>query len=78
MMTKTERVLSIYDELLAGQIITKKAEAGRYQVDDRTIQRDLKNIRRHLEHSRFRTDMKMVYDRKMKGYAIKAKDCRKQ
>ena len=70
-MTKTERILSIYDDLLDGQILTKTVEAERYQVDDRTIQRDLQDIRLHLKRSRYAKNLKLVYDRKRNGYEFR-------
>ena len=42
---KIRRVLEIYDRLLNGKIINKTEEAGRYGVNERSIQRDIDDIR---------------------------------
>ena len=48
---KMERVLGIYTQLLDGQIVNKTAEAQRYGVNERSIQRDIDDIRNFLELS---------------------------
>ena len=69
-MTKTERVLSIYDRLRQAHILTKRGEAARFGVDERTIQRDLNDIRAHLsEEGQFGKEL--IYDRKKMGYLIR-------
>ena len=72
MKTKTERILDIYDRLLAGKILVKKQEAYRFEVDERTIQRDFDDIRSHFaEENDF--ERELVYDRKANGYVMKYK-----
>ena len=46
---KTNRVLGIYTELINGRTVHKDAEAQRYGVNLRTIQRDIDDIREYFE-----------------------------
>lgn len=46
---KIERVLGIYTKLLNGYIVNKAAEANEYGVNERSIQRDVDDIRNYLE-----------------------------
>ena len=43
------RILSMYDRLKNGEMIVKKEEAIRYQVSEKSIQRDIDSIRAFLE-----------------------------
>ena len=47
-MSKTYRVLSLMSRLEKGMCIKKYEEAERFRVDERTIQRDLDDIRAFL------------------------------
>lgn len=47
---KIERVLGIYTKLLNGYIVNKAAEANEYGVNERSIQRDVDDIRNYLEY----------------------------
>ena len=68
-MAKAERILSIYDRLLAGKYLSKAEEASRFQVNERTIQRDLDDIRAHLSEGRL-DELELVYDKRRMGYRI--------
>ena len=46
---KIQRVLGIYAKLARGQLINKSQEAALYGVNDRSIQRDLDDIREFTE-----------------------------
>lgn len=46
---KIERVLGIYTKLLSGNVINKFDEAQEYGVNERSIQRDIDDIRNYLE-----------------------------
>ena len=69
-MAKAERVLSMYDRLMDGKVLAKRSEAVRFGVDERTIQRDLDDIRTHLSEER-RDDLELVYDRRRMGYVMR-------
>lgn len=54
---KVERVLGIYTKLLDGIIVNKQKEAEKYGVVNRSIQRDIDNIRSYLA----KTDNEKVF-----------------
>ncbi len=70
MISKTERVLSIYDRLLAGKVLVKREEADRFEVDERTIQRDFDDIRAHFSDGEYSV-RELVYSRRRKGYIVR-------
>lgn len=68
---KTIRVLDIYMRLCEGRIINKAEESQRFGVSERSIQRDIKNIRIFLERKRDleRSDVRDIgYDEEQMGY----------
>ena len=66
------RVLQIYSKLLDGYVVNKAAEATRYGVNERSIQRDIDHIRNFLDDDSERTGIvnTIVYDRIEKGYRL--------
>ncbi len=66
------RVLGIYTKLINGHLINKAEEAERYGVNERTIQRDIDEIRNHLENEAEDTGFinSIIYDRIKKGYRL--------
>jgi len=69
---KTHRVLSIYQQLMNGRLVNKSELAARYNVDERSIQRDITEIREFLDNSPDDTGIRheVIYDRINKGYRI--------
>lgn len=69
---QSERILSIYTKLINGGIVNKAEEANNYGVTERSIQRDIDDIRRFLEVSPDRAGIvnTVIYDRINKGYRI--------
>ncbi len=69
---KSERILQIYTKLADGYIINKSDEAVRYGVDERSIQRDIDEIRSFLANDSERVGIinSVVYDRKQNGYRL--------
>ena len=63
-------LMSMYDRLLKGGVLVKAEEATRFDVDTRTIQRDLDDIRAHLSEEGAR-DRELVYDRNRMGYVVR-------
>lgn len=65
---KLNRTLGIYTKLMNGAVISKRDEANRYKVAERSIQRDIEDIRNFLaetdEHST------VIYDRARGGYRL--------
>ena len=76
---KIERVLGLYTKLMNGSVIYKSEEALHYNVNERTIQRDLDDIRSYMEnaveHSGIINDV--IYDRRKRGYRLEQSE-RKQ
>ena len=69
---KTQRVLQIYAKLSDGYVVNKAEEAQIYGVNDRSIQRDIDDIRNFLDVDSERTGIvnSVVYDRTEKGYRL--------
>ena len=69
---KVDRTLGIYTRLLGGYIMNKAEEAQKYGVNERTIQRDIDDIRNFLENDMENTCIlnSVVYDRYEKGYKL--------
>lgn len=69
---KTARVLSIYTKLMNGYIINKTEEAQNCGVNERSIQRDIDDIRNFLENDAVDTGYinSVIYDRAEKGYRL--------
>lgn len=71
---KIERVLAIYTKLLNGKIVNKAQEATVYGVNERSIQRDVDDIRNFLELDIEGSGIvnSVVYDRTQKGYRMES------
>ena len=78
-MDKANRILYIYSRLLQGQSLKKSELAERMGVNEKTIQRDLDDIRNFLycngtksKHEKKNEDTELlVYDHHEKGYCLK-------
>ena len=69
---KSNRVLDIYTKLMSGKIVNKSNEARDHGVDERSIQRDIEEIKYFLYEDTSATGYKnnVVYDRGKKGYKL--------
>ncbi len=69
---KITRILGIYSKLMNGQIIHKSVEALNYGVNERSIQRDIDDIRNYLEQEAVEQGVfnQVLYDREKKGYRL--------
>lgn len=69
---KIGRVLQIYAKLTEGYIVNKTEEAQIYGVNERSITRDIDDIRNFLDADSERTGIvnSVVYDRTVKGYRL--------
>lgn len=69
---KVERILGIYLRLQAGYVVNKVEEAIHYGVNERTIQRDIDDIRNFLENNTGEQGIvsSVIYDRYEKGYKL--------
>lgn len=66
---KVERILSLYSRLTENEVLNKVEEAEKFNVNERTIQRDLDDIRAYLAGDS-ESQRELVYDRMKKGYVI--------
>lgn len=69
---KIERVLGIYTKLMNGYLVSKAEEAVNYGVNERSIQRDIDDIRNYLEADGERVGCinSVIYDRIGKCYRL--------
>lgn len=69
--TKNFRTLEMYVNLCEGKPINKSEVANKYGVDERSIQRDIDDIRAFLdERSMFGDGRRIEYDRAKKGFVM--------
>lgn len=66
---KVERIINIYNRIVEGEVINKADEAERFEVNERSIQRDLDDIRAYFAND-FESNRGLVYDRNKKGYIL--------
>lgn len=72
-MDKAPRILDIYVRLCEGKAINKKEEAQRFCVDERSIQRDIDEIRKYLDERKinFPGEFRSVdYNRERRGFIM--------
>lgn len=69
---KIERVLGLYTKLINGSIVNKAEEANNYGVNERSIQRDIDDIRNYLDQKGIEDGIinSVIYDRTNKGYRL--------
>ena len=69
---KIERILGIYTKLINGSIVCKAEEALNYNVNERSIQRDIDDIRNFMDRSLSDSGVvnSVIYDRQIKGYRL--------
>ena len=73
---KSRRVLDIYTILLEGKLVSKKEIAQKYGVNERTIQRDLDDVRNFFDIKGSETGSinEVIYDREKNGYYLEHSD----
>ena len=69
---KVKRCLDLYTKLQDGYVIRKSEEALRYGVNERSIQRDIDDIREYFDDDAERTGIinAVIYDRDAKGFRL--------
>lgn len=69
---KIARILGIYTKLTNGCLINKAEEAQNYGVNERSIQRDIDDIRNYFENEAANVGFinSVIYDRSEKGYRL--------
>lgn len=72
---KVNRILTIYSKLVHGEIVNKREMAELFNVNEKTIQRDLEDIRAYFSDNRENLGSKdIVYRRDKKGYSLDNRD----
>lgn len=66
---KVERVISLYNRVVDGEILVKAVEAERCGVNERSIQRDIDDIRAYFANDPA-SKRELIYDRSKKGYVL--------
>lgn len=71
---KSGRLLLLYTKLLQGELIYKTEEARRFGVDEKSIQRDIADLRAFFENqiSEGESNRELIYDRKKNAYYLQA------
>lgn len=69
---KIDRVLGLYSKFMQGSLVNKAEEALNYGVNERTIQRDIDDIRNHMETTVVDTGVlnSIIYDREKRAYRL--------
>lgn len=68
-MVQLRRVLDLYRKFEDGQVISKSREAEYYGVSERTIQRDIDDLRTYMQENEGSTET-IEYSRQKKGYMV--------
>ena len=66
---KVERIINLYNRLVEGEVLNKADEAARFEVNERSIQRDLEDIRAYFAND-LESNRELIYDRTQKGYVL--------
>lgn len=73
---KCGRVLDLYIRLSEGEMIVKRKAADRYGINERSVQRDIDDIRAYLDNRRVfepQDRRYIVYDRSKKAFIMEEK-----
>ncbi|WP_444225068.1 helix-turn-helix transcriptional regulator [Dialister succinatiphilus] len=73
---KGQRLLGIYHRLSRGELISKEVLAREYGVTEKSIQRDIDDIRSYLAGDRDKGAADIYYDRQAKGYRLVEEESR--
>lgn len=74
--SKGQRLLGIYHRLSRGELISKEMLAREYGVTEKSIQRDIDDIRSYLAGDRDEGATDICYDRQAKGYRLVEEESR--
>lgn len=67
--SKTYRILNMYERLNKGEVVNKQSLSEIYDVDKKTIQRDIKELKDYLERDEKDTEA-ILYSKNKKGYQM--------
>lgn len=66
---KVGRIISLYNRVIDGEVLIKADEAERYGVNEKSIQRDIDDIRAYFANDP-ESNRELIYDRAKKGYVL--------
>ena len=66
---KVERIINLYNRVVEGEILNKADEAARFGVTERSIQRDIEDIRAYFAND-LENKRELIYDKAKKGYVL--------
>lgn len=66
---KVERIINIYNRLSEGEVLIKSEEAARFDVNEKSIQRDFEDIRAYFANNP-ELNRELIYDKSKKGYVL--------
>lgn len=71
---KSTRLLKIYSKLVKGYIVNKSEEAANFNVDERTIQRDIASIKEYMGSDITNNGIinSIIYDKAAGGYRVES------
>ena len=74
MTGKNNRILDLYARLMNGETISKRECAGKYGVNEKSVQRDFNDIRSYfaMKLSEEGCGQVLIYDRREGGYRLEA------
>lgn len=70
--SKNSRILDLYVRLCAGAVIRKEEEAQNFHIDQRSVQRDIDDLRTFFAewNAAHGTNLQLVYGRTQKGFVL--------
>lgn len=76
--SKYDRILSLYTKIMSGDVIRKSDEAADLGVNERTIQRNIDDIRAFFDNNSTSIGFgkQIVYDRSRRGYLLHDENCK--
>ncbi len=73
---KCMRVLDLFVRLDEGKVVVKSEAARYYGINERSVQRDIDEIRAYLDNRRVfepQDQRRIVYDRNLKGFVMEGR-----
>lgn len=67
---KSERMIDMYVKLINGGVLNKRQEAIRHNVSEKSIQRDIEDLRDYIFKKHGISAVELIYDRKQDGYRL--------
>lgn len=71
---KFNRILSIHQRLIEGQVLNKQELALEFGVHEKSIQRDIEHLKTYLGEQTERADLVIKYHRSLNGYVLENVD----